>query len=55
MKKKTVLTSDRIFTSALAILSSFPFWKKVVALPSCPIRPVLPILCTNSSISFGKS
>ena len=40
---------------ALAILLSFPFWKRVVALPSYPIHPVLPILCTNSSISFGKS
>ena len=50
-----VLTSERTFTRALAILSSFPRLKKLVAFPLCPMRPVLPILCTNSSISDGKS
>ena len=50
-----VLTSERTFTRALAILSSLPRLKKLVAFPLCPMRPVLPILCTNSSISDGKS
>lgn len=48
-------TSDNTLTKLRASLSSFPGWKKEVAVPLLPIRPVRPMRCTYSSMSWGRS
>ena len=53
--KLNILTSKRVFTSALANASSLPREKNDIAFPLLPMRPVRPILCIYSSISSGRS